>query len=327
MEGYIRSRKIDILFFSFFSFLFKIIDRGILGVLRRTREECRFLGVVIVRFIQKARHSEDPRWRGYFPVTWKGTMDYTVKSQISSLSVYIEQNGAARLKASGFWTHLPVFFSSLCNHPANGVENFCFFPSSFLLFLKILNFVEGSSIFSHFSRVLYFFPPCEIIIYPSRFLFIRIFCIISLFFSRAFTMNCDEKKRKKKNARTIESFFLSCRFFNIPNGSLFYKFHVWKIERVVVRSRYINTPTLICETSSMAKIAVINVNSQQNKFLVCIIVMQYNWTHFKHKTEKMGYEIKEVCTQFRSKSPVLINIQIRLNAQNIIQDQHLRFYA
>lgn len=77
----------------------------------------------------------------------------------------------------------------------------------------------------------------------------------------------------------------------------------------------------------MAKIAVINVNSQQNKFLVCIIVMQYNWTHFKHKTEKMGYEIKEVCTQFRSKSPVLINIQIRLNAQNIIQDQHLRFYA
>lgn len=69
MEGYIRSRKIDILFFSFFSFLFKIIDRGILGVLRRTREECRFLGVVIVRFIQKARHSEDPRWRGYFPVT------------------------------------------------------------------------------------------------------------------------------------------------------------------------------------------------------------------------------------------------------------------
>lgn len=159
---YIRSRKIDILFFSFFSFLFKIIDRGILGVLRRTREECRFLGVVIVRFIQKARHSEDPRWRGYFPVTWKGTMDYTVKSQISSLSVYIEQNGAARLKASGFWTHLPVFFSSLCNHPANGVENFCFFPSSFLLFLKILNFVEGSSIFSHFSRVLYFFPPVRL---------------------------------------------------------------------------------------------------------------------------------------------------------------------
>ena len=41
----------------------------------------------------------------------------------------------------------------------------------------------------------------------------------------------------------------------------------------------------------------------------------------------MGYEIKEVCTQFRSKSPVLINIQIRLNAQNIIHDQHLRFYA
>lgn len=107
------------------------------------------LGAYSFRFIQKARHSEDPRWRGYFPVTWKGTMDYTVKSQISSLSVYIEQNGAARLKASGFRTHLPIFFCSLWN-PANGVENFCFFSFlsentkfrrkmvNFLLILRVL---------------------------------------------------------------------------------------------------------------------------------------------------------------------------------------------
>lgn len=147
---------------------------------------------------------------------------------------------------------------------------------------------------------------------------------VLLFFLRYFAMNCNEKKKKDRaNDRKL---LLRLSIFQYPTEAYF-KFHVWKIVRVVVRSRYINTPTLICETSSMAKIAVINVNSQQNKFLVCIIVMQYNWTHFKHKTEKMGYEIKEVCTQFRSKSPVLINIQIRLNAQNIIQDQHLRFYA
>lgn len=165
----------------------------------------------------------------------------------------------------------------------------------------------------------------NIIITIFRFFSICFCIIVSRYFSFAILRWIATKKRKKDRAND-RKLLLRLSIFQYPTEAYF-KFHVWKIVRVVVRSRYINTPTLICETSSMAKIAVINVNSQQNKFLVCIIVMQYNWTHFKHKTEKMGYEIKEVCTQFRSKSPVLINIQIRLNAQNIIQDQHLRFYA
>lgn len=57
-----------------------------------------------------------------FPSDMKGDEDYTVKSQISSLSVYIEQNGAARLKASGFPEHTCLFSFQPTAYPANGVE-------------------------------------------------------------------------------------------------------------------------------------------------------------------------------------------------------------
>lgn len=202
-------------------------------------------------------------------------------------------------------------------------------PLSSLLFLKILNFVEGSWIFFNFftSSISFFLLwDCNIYLDFSSF-YVLYYHRVSLF-SSILRWICNEKKKKRKEriARANDQkFLLKLSIFQYPGA---YFIDCTSVENwTSIRNRYINTPTLICETSSMAKIAVINVNSQQNKFLVCIIVMQYNWTHFKHKTEKMGYEIKEVCTQFRSKSPVLINIQIRLNAQNIIQDQHLRFYA
>lgn len=154
MEGYIRSRKIDILFFSFFSFLFKIIDRGILGVLRRTREECRFLGVVIVRFIQKARHSEDPRW--LFPSDMKGDDGlYSQKSDFESVGLYrAEWSGASKgfrflntpacflfqsLQPSCQWRRkllfFSFFFSSLSENTKfrRRIVNFFSFFTSFIL--------------------------------------------------------------------------------------------------------------------------------------------------------------------------------------------------
>lgn len=110
-------------------FFFKIIDRRMLGVLCRTREECRFSRSSF--HSEGASFREDPRWRGY--LTWKGTMDYTVKSQISSLSVYIyraEWSGASK----GFrFLNTPAYFLLQPLEPCQWRGKLLFFPL-FLLF-------------------------------------------------------------------------------------------------------------------------------------------------------------------------------------------------
>lgn len=157
----------------------------------------------ILRSCYSSFHSEGSSFRGskvarIFPSDMKGDDGlYSQKSDFESVGLYrAEWSGASK----GFrFLNTPACFLFQSLQPScqwrRKLLSFSFFFSSLSENTKfrrrIVNF------FSFFTSFI-LLSPCEIIIYPSRFLFIRIFCIISLFFSRAFTMNCDEKKKKRK---------------------------------------------------------------------------------------------------------------------------------
>lgn len=175
----------------------------------------------ILRSCYSSFHSEGASFRGskvarIFPSDMKGDDGlYSQKSDFESVGLYrAEWSGASK----GFrFLNTPACFLFQSLQPS------CQWRRKLLFFSFFFSSLSENTKFRR--RIVNFFSsfillsPCEIIIYPSRFLFIRIFCIISclVIFLPCFHNELQRKKKKKKEKRANDrKLLLRLSIFQYP---------------------------------------------------------------------------------------------------------------